>query len=325
MNITTDLIETSSTISPTVLEILLAWEKESDVEERNSLRYYRIDVDQVPHKYDDLNKFKLYLQQKYTYIALACVDDKYAGMVGLSKSSIYLGELNNKCLPPCKDQPKGLFLCNLFVDKAFRRMKVGTELINYSIEIARINKLDYLFLDCLTSNYRALWLYSKMGFMSYTYGYVYSGHIARYDSSDLTLIDLNDKNNKFILNSIKNKVDNELSKSRFKFNDSYETGTTFIQMIRDLKLTCLSSADRSTSCCIHPNPNTNTCDLVGLITSYSFKDIKKTQKYFNNLYGYLNKNFNIGALLFSDIFPEHRLFLNTVGCQTYITSMVHFI
>ena len=325
MNITTDLIKTSSAISPEILEIFLGWEKESDLEERNRLRHYRIDADNDFYKSDNLIIFKQYLEQKYSYIVLACVDDKYAGMVGLSKGSIYLGELNNKCLPPCKDQPKGLFLCNLFVDKAFRRMKVGTELINYSIEIARTNKLDYLFLDCLTSNYRALWLYSKMGFMSYTYGYVYSGNITRYDSSDLTLIDLNDKSNKFILNSIKNKVDNELSRSRFKFNDSYETGTTFIQMIRDLKLPCLSSADRSISCSIYPNPNINTCDLVGLITSYSFKNIKKTQKYFNNLYGYLNKNFNIDALLFSDIFPEHRLFLNTVGCQAYITSMVHFI
>lgn len=325
MNITTDLIKTSSIISPTILEILLEWEKESDLEENNRLCHYRIDTEKDFNKYDNLTKFKLYLEQNYNYVALAYVDGKCAGMVGLSKGSIYLGELNNKCLPPCKDHPKGLFLCNLYVDKAFRRMKVGTELIKYSIEIARINKLDYLFLDCLTSNYRALWLYSKMGFMSFSYGYVYTNNINSYNSTDLTLIDLNDKNNKFILNSIKNKVDNELSRSRFNFNDSYETGTTFVQMLQKLKLKCLSSVDKSISCSIYPNPNTNNCDLVGLVSSYSFKDIKKTQKYFKNLYGYLNKNFNIDALIFSDIFPEHRSFLNAVGCQAYITSMVHFI
>ena len=90
--------------------------------------------------------------------------------------------------------------------------------------------------------------------------------------------DLNDKNNKFILNSIKNKVDNELSRGRYIFNDSYETGTTFLEMIKKLKLTCLSTPDKSISCSIYPN--VNTCDLVGLISTYSFKDIKKTQKYY---------------------------------------------
>ena len=323
MNITTDLIKTSSTISPTILEILLEWEKESDIEENNRLRHYRIDTEKDFNKYDNLTKFKQYLEQNYNYVALAYVDGKCAGMVGLSKGSIYLGELNNKCLPPCKDQPRGLFLSNLYVDKAFRRMKVGTELISYSIRIAYVNKLDYLFLDCLTSNYRALWLYNKMGFMSFSYRYVYSNNDTRYNSKDLTLIDLNDKNNNFILNSIKNKVDNELSRYRYIFNDSYETGTTFLEMIKKLKLTCLSTPDKSISCSIYPN--VNTCDLVGLISSYSFKDIKKTQKYFKNLYGYLHKNFNIDALLFSDIFPEHRSFLNAVGCQDYTTSMVHFI
>ena len=323
MNITTDLIKTSSAISPEILEILLGWEKESDLEERNRLRHYQIDAGNDFYKYDNLTKFKQYLERNYEYIALAYVDGKCAGMLGLSKGSIYLGEMNNKCLPPCKGQPRGLFLSNLYVDKAFRRMKVGTELISYSIRIAYVNKLDYLFLDCLTSNYRALWLYSKMGFMSFSYGYVYSNNISRYNSTDLTLIDLNDKNNKFILSSIKNKVDNELSRYRYIFNDSYETGTTFLEMIKKLKLTCLSTPDKSISCSIYPN--VNTCDLVGLISSYSFKDIKKTQKYFKNLYGYLNKNFNIDALIFSDIFPEHRSFLNAVGCQAYITTMVHFI
>ena len=325
MNITTDLIKTSSAISPEILEILLEWEKESDLEERNRLRHYQIDAGNDFYKYNNLIKFKQYLEQNYEYIALAYVDDRYAGMLGLSKRSIYLGELNNKCLPPCKDQPKGLFLSNLYVDKAFRRIGVGTELISYSIRIAYVNKLDYLFLDCLTSNYRALWLYSKMGFMSFSYRYVYTDNITRYNSTDLTLIDLNDKNNNFILDSIKNKVNNELSRGRSIFNDSYETGTTFVEMIKKLKLTCLSTPDKSISCSIYPNPNTNNCDLVGLVSSYSFKDIKKTQKYFKNLYGYLNKNFNIDALIFSDIFPEHCSFLNAVGCQAYITSMVHFI
>ena len=325
MNITTDLIKTSSAISPEILEILLRWETESDLEERNRLRRYRIDSDNDFYKYNNLIKFKQYLEQNYEYIALAYADSRCAGMVGLSKGSIYLGELNNKCLPPCKDQPKGLFLCNLYVDKAFRRMKVGTELISYSFRIAHVNKLDYLYLDCLTSNYRALWLYSKMGFMSFSYRYVYTNNDTRYNSKDLTLIDLNDKNNNFILDSIKNKVNNELSRGRSIFNDSYENGTTFIEMIKKLKLTCLSTPDKSISCSIYLNPNVNTCDLVGLISSYSFKDIKKTQKYFKNLHGYLNKNFKIDALLFSDIFPEHRSFLNTVGCQDYSTNMVHFI
>ena len=290
MNITTDLIKTSSAISPEILEILLGWEKESDLEERNSLRRYRIDSDNDFYKCDNLIKFKQYLERTFDYIALAYVDDRYAGMLGLSEGSIYLGELNNKCLPPCKGQPRGLFLSNLYVDKAFRRMKVGTELISYSIRIAYVNKLDYLFLDCLTSNYRALWLYNKMGFISFSYRYVYSNNDTRYN-----------------------------------FNDSYEKGTTFVEMIKKLKLTCLSTPDKSISCSIYPNLNVNTCDLVGLISSYSFKDIKKTQKYFKNLHGYLNKNFNTDALLFSDIFPEHRSFLNAVGCQDYTTSMVHFI
>ena len=325
MNISTDLIKTSSAISPEILEILLGWEKESDLEERNSLRRYRIDSDNDFYKCDNLIKFKQYLERTFDYIALAYVDDRYAGMLGLSERSIYLGELNNKCLPPCKGQPRGLFLSNLYVDKAFRRMKVGTELISYSIRIAYLNKLDYLFLDCLTSNYRALWLYNKMGFISFSYRYVYSNNDTRYNSKDLTLIDLNDKNNNFILDSIKNKVNNELSRGRYIFNDSYENGTTFVEMIKKLKLTCLSTPDKSISCSIYPNLNVNTCDLVGLISSYSFKDIKKTQKYFKNLHGYLNKNFNTDALLFSDIFPEHRSFLNAVGCQDYTTSMVHFI
>ena len=168
MNITTDLIKTSSAISPEILEILLGWEKESDLEERNRLRRYQINAGNDFYKYDNLTKFKQYLERNYEYIALAYVDDRYAGMLGLSKGSIYLGEMNNKCLPPCKGQPRGLFLSNLYVDKAFRRMKVGTELISYSIRIAYVNKLDYLFLDCLTSNYRALWLYNKMCFMSFS-------------------------------------------------------------------------------------------------------------------------------------------------------------
>ena len=323
MNITTELIKTSSAISPEILEILLGWEKESDLEERNRLRRYQINAGNDFYKYNNLTKFKQYLEQNYEYIALAYVDDRCAGMLGLSKGSIYLGEMNNKCLPPCKGQPRGLFLSNLYVDKAFRRMKVGTELISYSIRIAYVNKLDYLFLDCLTSNYRALWLYNKMGFMSFSYRYVYSNNDTRYNSKDLTLIDLNDKNNNFILNSIKNKVDNELSRYRYIFNDSYETGTTFLEMLKKLKLTCLSTPDKSISCSIYPK--VNTCDLVGLISSYSFKDIKKTQKYFKNLYGYLHKSFKIDALLFSDIFPEHRSFLNAIGCQDYTTSMVHFI
>ena len=172
MNITTDLIKTSSAISPEILEILLGWEKESDLEERNRLRRYQINAGNDFYKYNNLTKFKQYLEQNYEYIALAYVDDRCAGMLGLSKGSIYLGEMNNKCLPPCKGHPRGLFLSNLYVDKAFRRMKVGTELISYSIRIAYVNKLDYLFLDCLTSNYRALWLYNKMGFMSFSYRYV---------------------------------------------------------------------------------------------------------------------------------------------------------
>ena len=57
MNITTDLIKTSSAISPEILEILLGWEKESDLEERNRLRRYQINAGNDFYKYNNLIKF----------------------------------------------------------------------------------------------------------------------------------------------------------------------------------------------------------------------------------------------------------------------------
>lgn len=86
------------------------------------------------------------LSNKNAVFTVAKLNDKIVGYVGMY------------------DILKEGYINNIAVNKKFRNMGVGTELLNYLIRYANNNDLEFITLEVRESNDNAIRLYKKLGF-----------------------------------------------------------------------------------------------------------------------------------------------------------------